>query len=123
AFSVELVDQPLLRVPGVLRDLFYERLVIQTMNGFELPVFCGNLEPQGRVRFLHSVLCALAPAILWPDGVLGGRSGVPTHRECYDDEPARPGSPQSTSQRRRPFRDRRKKARAAPACRPASPPG
>jgi hypothetical protein len=36
------------------------------MDGLEFLWLCGDFESQRRIRLLHSVLCALAPALLLP---------------------------------------------------------
>ena len=99
--GVKLVHQPLLGVPRMLGDLLHERLVIQAVDRLEFPGPGCNLESQGRFRLLHSVLCALASALLLPGDVLrferslreycAGGSAPPAWRRPT--APRRPPSP------------------------------
>src|SRR6185503_10216569 len=50
-FRMELVDQPLVSIAGMLGNFLDECLVIEPMDGFELPVMLGNFEFQARFGF------------------------------------------------------------------------
>src|SRR2546426_12209129 len=49
-FVVETVHQSFLRIGRVLRNFFYERLVVEPENLFELRFIGGNFETQSSLR-------------------------------------------------------------------------